>query len=184
MGHRSGLPDLVAVHGDIVAARHTIERLSLHGVDGGAIELVGRGEVRTAGRAGDRQTDRGSSLAMGGRFVRGWLLGAVAGALFGTVVVALATELTALAFVAGGLGGAAFGAGIGALTALQSTPTMAPSWERTFAPQVPVTEVLVGVHVTDARTAARARRAFRDTEVLRVDEVPDLDDLDLGPPDG
>lgn len=177
MGYRSGLPDLVAVHRDVRAARATIQRLSLHGVDGGAIELLGHGEVVTAGRAGDRQTDLGSSRAVGGRFLKGILAGAVVGALFGMVVVVLATDLVAAALIAGGVGGATFGAGIGALTGLMSTPTMASSWERTFAPRVPG-EVLVGVHVTDARTAERAHRAFRDVEVLRVDEVPDLDEVE------
>jgi hypothetical protein len=181
LGHRSGLPDLVAVHRDGSEARRTIERLSRRGVDGGAIELLGRVEVVTAGRAGDRQTDLGSSLALGGRVVRGVLWGAPVGALFGAVLLAIVGEPSAGVLAAGAAGGASFGASVGALTGLLAAPTMASSWERTFAPMVPG-GVVVGIRVTSSRVDRRVRRALRGSAAHSVTEVVDLDDLELPPP--
>jgi hypothetical protein len=181
VGRRSGLPDLVAVHRDGPAARRTIERLSRHGVDGGAIELLGHAEVVTAGRAGDRQTDLGSSLALGGRVLRGVVLGIPPGALFGAVLLSLATDPSVGVALAGALGGAGFGASVGALTGLLAAPTMASSWERTFAPMVPG-GVAIGVRVTSPRVDRMARRALRGAGAHSVSEVADLDDLpDAGP---
>lgn len=178
MGRRAGFDDLLAVHRDGPTARRTIERLSRAGVDGGAICLLGQVEVTTAGRAGDRQTDLGSSLALGGQVLRGIAWGVPPGALFGALVLALtAAEPTAAVVAAGAGGGALFGVSVGALTGLLSTPTMATSWERTFAPMVPG-GVGVGVSVDNARTQRRVRRVFADDPaVLRVHEVPDLDEL-------
>jgi hypothetical protein len=174
MSHGSGLPDLVVFHPDGAAARATIERLSRAGVDGGAIELMGRVEVATAGRHGDRQVDLGSTLALGGRVVRGVLLGAPPGALFGAVVIALATQPTWQVVLAGAGGGAMFGAAVGILTALLAAPTMASSWERTFAPLVPG-RVAVGIRVTDRRGQRRAMRALAGAPPGSVLEVDDLD---------
>jgi hypothetical protein len=176
VGHRSGLPDLVAVHRDGAGARRTIERLSRSGVDGGSIELLGRIEVVTAGRAGDRQTDLGSSLALGKQVLRGALWGLLPGAAFGILLLVLATEPSPVVVVSGAAGGASFGASVGALTGLLATPTMASSWERTFAPLVPG-GVVVGIRVTSTRVARRARRALRGAEAHSVTEVVDLDDL-------
>lgn len=175
MGRASGLPDIVAVHRDGKAARATIERLSRAGVDGGAIELIGNVEVVTAGRYGDRQTDLGSSLALGGRVVRGALYGILPGAVFGMIVLAIASSARWQVLAAGAGGGAMFGASVGVLVGLLSVPSMARSWERTFAPLVPGS-VLVGVRVEDARTRRRAHRALTPgvevREVLDLDEVP------------
>ncbi|MTV25670.1 hypothetical protein FTX61_09645 [Nitriliruptoraceae bacterium ZYF776] len=178
MGHRSQLPDLVIVHADARAARGTIERLSRAGVDGGAIELLGRVEVVTAGRAADRQTDRGSSLAVGGRVLRGFAIGVPPGAVFGVILFGFSTDLAAATW-AGAAGGAGFGAAVGVLTALLTTPTMTSSWERTFAPLVPG-GVAVGVRGLDARTLTRARRVAAASGARTVREVVDLDEL----PDG
>ncbi|MEX1162959.1 MAG: hypothetical protein WEB03_05205 [Nitriliruptor sp.] len=179
MGLRTGLPDLVVVHADARGARRCIERLSRAGVDGGAIELLGRIEVTTAGRAGDRQTDRGSSLAVGGRALRGALWGVPPGAVFGAALLVVTSGQGIAVLAAGLAGGAAFGAGVGVLTALLTLPTMASSWERTFAPLVPG-GVAVGVRGLDARTLRRARRVLRGLDARTVHEVADLDDL----PDG
>lgn len=179
MGHRSGLPDLLVVHADARGARRCIERLSRAGVDGGAIELLGRVEVVTAGRDGDRQTDRGSSLALGGRVLRGVAWGAPPGALFGAGLLAATSSQGTATLLAGLGGGAGFGAGVGVLVALLAAPTMASSWERTFAPLVPG-GVAVGVRSLDERTLARARRVLARAGARTVREVPDLDDL----PDG
>lgn len=179
MGHRSGLPDLVAVHDDVRAARATIERLSRAGVDGGAIHLLGGREVVSAGRYGDRQVDLGSSLALGGRLVRGVLWGIAPGAIFGAVLLAMATDPTLNTLLAGAAGGALLGAGVGILLALLTVPTMTASWERTFAPRVPG-GVAVGVRVDRARTRRRALPVLRADGVISLLEVVDLDDL---PPD-
>lgn len=176
MGERSGLPDLLAVHVDARAARACIERLSRAGVDGGAIELLGRAEVVTAGRAGDRQTDLGSSLALGGRILRGLAWGAPAGAAFGAVLLAVTADVATSTMLIGAAGGATFGAGVGMLTALLTVPTMASSWERTFAPLVPG-GVAIGVRGLDDRTLRRARRVLRRSGARTVREVSDLDDL-------
>jgi hypothetical protein len=181
VGVRSGLPDLVAVHRDGAAARRTIERLSRNGVDGGAIELLGRVEVVTAGRDGDRQTDLGSSLALGKRVLRGAALGLVPGALFGAILLAVVSEPSALVLASGALGGAGFGVSVGILTALLAAPTMAGSWERTFAPMVPG-GVAVGVRVTSPRVQRRARRALGSCDAHSVTEVADLDELPDEPP--
>lgn len=181
MGHRSGLVDLVVLHPDGRAARATIERLSRGGVDGGAIRLLGRVEVVTAGRYADRQTDLGSSLALGGRLLRGMALGVPPGAVFGAILLAVATTPTVAVVTAGAGGGALFGAAVGALLGLLAIPTMASSWERTFSPLVPG-GVAVGIRVEDPRTDRRARRALRGARV-DVTEVADLDDLPDGPLD-
>jgi hypothetical protein len=182
MGSRAGLPDLVAVHRDGAAARRTIERLSRNGIDGGAIELLGRIEVVTAGRAGDRQTDLGSSLALGKRILRGALWGLVPGAVFGAVLLSLVAGASLGVAVAGAAGGASFGASVGALTGLLAAPTMASSWERTFAPMVPG-GVAIGIRVTSPRVQRRARRSLAKTEAHSVTEVADLDDLPDVPPE-
>jgi hypothetical protein len=183
VGHRSGLPDLVVSHRDGAAARRTIERLSRHGVDGGAIELLGRLEVVSAGRAGDRQTDLGSSLALGKRVLRGVAIGVPPGALLGAVLLAWVSEPSLVVIAAGAGGGASFGASVGALTALLAAPTMASSWERTFAPMVPG-GVVVGIRVTSVRVERQARRALRRDGAYSIVEVVDLDDLDEEPPRG
>lgn len=174
MGRASGLPDLVVAHADGSSARSTIERLSRAGVDGGAIELLGNVEVVTDGRYGDRQTDLGSSLALGGRVVRGALYGVVPGAIFGMIVLAVASSARWQVLAAGAGGGALLGVSVGVLLGLLTVPSMARSWERTFAPLVPG-GVAVGVRVEDERTRRRARRALADRDQVR--EVPDLDEL-------
>lgn len=181
MGRQSGLADLVVMHEDGRAARATIERLSRSGVDGGAIRLLGRVEVVTAGRYGDRQTDLCSSRALGGRMVRGTLLGVPPGAAFGAVVLGVATSPSVTVLAAGAGGGALFGASVGLLVSLLATPTMATSWERTFSPMVPG-GVAVGIRVADQRTNRRARRALTGTD-LSVTEVDDLDDIPDAPLD-
>lgn len=173
------VPDLLVVHEDARGARRCIERLSRAGVDGGAIELLGRVEVVTAGRDGDRQTDRGSSLALGGRLLRGVAWGAPPGALFGATLLWAMADPGSTVLLAGLGGGATFGAGVGALTGLLTIPSMATSWERTFAPLVPG-GVAVGVRCADPRTLARARRVAATCGARSVREVADLDDL----PDG
>ena len=176
MGSRSGLPDLLVVVADARRARATIERLSRAGIDGGAIELLGRTEVITAGREGDRQTDRGSSLALGGRALRGLVWGMPPGAIFGLALLQITSQPGTAVTLAGLGGGALFGAGIGVLTALLTLPTMASSWERTFAPMVPG-GVALGIRVADARTLDRARRVLERVGARSVREVADLDDL-------
>jgi hypothetical protein len=177
MGRRSGLPDLVVVHDDGAAARRTIERLSRGGVDGGSIVLLGPVEVAADDRHGDRQTDLGSSLALGGRILRGALLGIPPGAAFGLVLfLAVASAHPWPALLAGAAGGASLGAGIGILVGLLSAPTMASSWERTFSPLLPG-GVAVGVHVTDQRAQRRAKRVLASLRGGVVQEVEDLDEL-------
>ncbi len=175
MGRRSGFEDLVVLHADGRSARRTIERLSRAGVDGGAIVLLDPVEARAPGRAGDRQTDLGSSLALGGRVLRGVLLGIPPGAVFGMFVLAMADQPWA-ALVAGAFGGATLGAGIGVLVSLLSAPTMATSWERTFSPLLPG-GVAVGVHIADRRNQRRANRALRALPGVTIQEVADLEDL-------
>ena len=183
MGYQSGLCDLVAVHSDAAGARGTIERLSRAGVDGGAIELLPGAEVVTAGRYADRQVDRGSSLALARRVLRGLLLGALPGAVFGAIVVGIASSLSPVGVLAGAGGGAMFGASVGVLASLLTVPSMAASWERTFAPLVPG-GVVVGVRIADPRTDRRVRRVLAAAPVVSLDEVADLDDLpDLPPPE-
>jgi hypothetical protein len=177
MGRRSGLADLVVLHDDGRTARRTIERLSRGGVDGGAIVLLGPVEAVGDDRSGDRQTDLGSSLALGGRVLRGALLGMPPGAVFGLVLfLVVATRHPWTALLAGAAGGASLGAGIGVLVSLLSAPTMASSWERTFSPLLPG-GVAVGVQVGDERTQRRARRALTSRPGIVVQEVDDLDDL-------
>lgn len=182
MGYRSGLSDLVAVHRDGRAARRTIERLSRAGVDGGAIQLLGSREVVTAGRYGDRQVDRGSLLALGGRLLRGIMWGVPPGAVFGTILLAVASEPSREVLLAGAAGGAGLGASIGILVALLTIPTMANSWERTFAPMVPG-GVAVGVRVADERTRRRALPVLRACGAHSLLEIVDLDDYLAGDED-
>lgn len=177
MGRRDELADLVVLHTDGAGARRTIERLSRRGVDGGSIVLLGPVEARSPGRHGDRQTDLGSSIALGGRILRGALTGLLPGAAFGVLLLAVAVGGQPWpALVAGAGGGATLGAGLGILVSLLSTPTMASSWERTFAPLLPG-GVAVGVHVTTRRSQRRARRALRGLGGVTIQEVEDLDDL-------
>ena len=185
MGDRSGEPDLVAFHHDARGARATISRLSRAGVDGRSIEMLGSSEVVTAGRYGDRQTDLGSSLALGGLVLRGLVWGAVPGAVFGAVLLAVMGAPVPTTVLAGAGGGAFFGAGVGALTGLLNAPTMVSSWERTFAPMVPGA-IAIGVRIEDPRSAARVERVLRVSPAHTVRRVPDLDRLPDGPlsPDG
>jgi hypothetical protein len=182
LGHGSGLPDLVAVHADGRSARVTIERLSRAGVDGGAIVLLQGAEVVTAGRYGDRQTDLGSSLALGGRILRGAAYGILPGAVFGAILLAVVTSPAAPSIAAGAAGGAVFGLAVGGLTSILAVPTMATSWERTFAPMVPG-GVAVGVSIGSDKDDRRVRRVLRIAPALEVREVPDLLDLEDDPID-
>jgi hypothetical protein len=182
MGHRSGFADLVAFHHDPRTARSTIERLSRAGVDGGVIQLLGPVEVVTAGRYGDRQTDRGSSLALGARVLRGSVWGIVPGAVFGALVLMFATSADGGMLMAGASGGAFFGAAVGALTGLVAIPSMATSWERTFSPLVPG-GLAIGVRVETDRDARRVARVLRVSAAHTVVEVDDLDELPDGPLD-
>ena len=182
MAAASGHADLIAFHHDGRTARATIVRLSRAGVDGGDIELLGPVEVVTAGRYGDRQTDKGSSLALGGLVLRGLVLGLVPGAAFGAVLLAVTAGFSWPVVWAGAGGGAFFGAAVGALAGLLMAPTMVSSWERTFSPLVPGA-VAVGVRCADARSARRAERVLRVSGAHTVRQVPDLDALPDGPLD-
>jgi hypothetical protein len=176
LGHRSQLPDLVAVHRNAASARQTIERLSRAGIDGGVIELLSTTEVVTAGRYGDRQVDLGSSLLLAGRVVRGVAWGIGPGAIFGVTLLVVATEPTVAVVAAGVGGGAILGASIGVLIALLTVPTMATSWERTFAPMVPG-GIVIGVRIDDRRAQRRARRVLGRCGAHSLREVVDLDEL-------
>ncbi len=182
MGRRSGQRDLVAFHDDARAARRTMVRLSRAGIDGGAIELLGRSVVVTAGRHGDRQTDLGSSLALGGLVLRGFAWGAVPGAVFGAVLLAVVASTETNVVLAGAGGGAFFGGAVGALTGLLTAPTMVASWERTFSPMVPGA-IAVGVRVEDGPTGARVRRVLQGCATAAIRAVVDLDELPDGPLD-
>jgi len=177
-----GHPDLVAFHHDGRTARATIARLSRAGVDGSDIEILGPIEVVTAGRYGDRQTDKGSSLALGWLMLRGLLIGMVPGAVFGAVLLGVTAGMSAPVVWAGAGGGAFFGAAVGALASLLLAPTMVSSWERTFSPLVPGA-VAVGVRCGDARAARRAERVLRVSGAHTIRQVPDLDDVPEGPLD-
>jgi len=166
-----GHPDLVAFHHDARTARATIARLSRAGVDGSDIELLGPIEVVTAGRYGDRQTDKGSSLALGWLVLRGLLIGMVPGALFGAVLLGLTAGVSAPVVWAGAGGGAFFGAAVGALAGLLMAPTMVSSWERTFSPLVPGA-VAVGVRCADGRAARRAERVLRVSGAHTIGRSP------------
>ncbi len=174
--------DLVAFHHDGRTARATITRLSRAGVDGGAITLLGPVEVVTAGRYGDRQTDRGSTLALLGALLRGAAWGVFPGAVFGAALLAVSAGASVEGALLGGLGGASFGAAVGALTGLLHAPTMVTSWERTFAPLVPG-PVAVGVRCADERAMRRALQVLRVSGAHTVRLVADLEALPDGPLD-
>lgn len=178
MGHRSGLPDLLVVHRAGPEVRRTIERLSRAGIDGGDLRLFDTTEVVTAGRDGDRQVDLGASLALGGRVVRGGAWGIAPGALFGAVLLGAVTGWDPTALLAGAGGGALFGMSIGVLLGLLSTPTMAGSWERTFAPRVPG-GIALGVRVNDSARRRRALRILHRSGAVSIREVSDLDELPI-----
>lgn len=180
--HPDPVADLVAFHHDGRTARATITRLSRAGVDGGDIVLLGRVEVVTAGRYGDRQTDRGASLALGGLVVRGMLVGLLPGAVFGAVLLAATAGWSGTTLLAGVGGGGFFGLAVGALGGLLVAPTMASSWERTFSPLVPG-GVAIGVRCEDVRSLRRALRVLRVSGAHDVRQVPDLDALPDGPLD-
>jgi hypothetical protein len=173
-------PDLVAFHHDGRSARATITRLSRAGVDGGDIVLLGRVEVVTAGRYGDRQTDRGASLALGGFVVKGMLWGLLPGAVFGAVLVAATAGWSLTALLAGAAGGGFFGLAVGAVAGLLVAPTMVSSWERTFSPLVPG-GVAIGIRCEDDRSRRRALRVLRVSGAHDIRQVADLDDLPDGP---
>ncbi|MFP4635041.1 MAG: hypothetical protein ACLFRD_04195 [Nitriliruptoraceae bacterium] len=176
MGHRSGCPDLVAFHPDASQARATISRLSRAGIDGGAIELLGRSLVVTAGRYGDRQTDRGSSLALARLVIRGGMVGSVPGAIFGAVLLAVVRAPELAVTLAGAGGGAFLGGAVGVLTGLLTAPTMVTSWERTFAPMVPG-PIAIGVRIERERDAERVRRMLSSAASVELRAVADLDEL-------
>lgn len=179
MEQERGHPDLVAFHHDSRSARATITRLSRAGVDGGDIELLGRVEVVTAGRYGDRQTDRGASLALGGLVLKGMAVGVLPGALFGALLLAVTAGWSTSTLLAGVGGGGFFGAAVGALGGLLVAPTMVSSWERTFSPMVPG-GVAIGIRCADVRSLRRALRVLRVSGAHDVRQVADLDELPAG----
>lgn len=182
MEAQHGHPDLVAFHHDGRTARATIARLSRAGIDGGDIVLLGRVEVVTAGRYGDRQTDRGASLALGGLVLKGMVIGAVPGVLLGIVLLGITAGWSTTALLAGAGGGGFFGLAVGALGGLLVAPTMVSSWERTFSPLVPG-GVAIGVRCDDERRLRRVLRVLRVSGAHDIRQVPDLDALPDGPLD-
>lgn len=179
MGRRSGVQDLIAIHRDAAAARSSIEALSRAGVDGGAISLLAAGDEMPLSRHAVRTSDGGASSRLGGVSVRGAVIGAIVGAAFGAVLVGfVAGSMTAIA--AGILGGAVAGAGLGALTGLMGLPTMAPAWERSFAPLRPGS-VIVAVRNTSDDELTRAQAALEGTEAFELRRVRDIDDVPAEP---
>lgn len=159
--------EMVLFHADGPSARRTVSRLSRAGFDGQAITFLAPTEVVTAGRYADRQVDRGITKALAKRALTGGLIGAVIGVLPGVALLAAFTDPTSVIVAAGAAAGAVFGWGIGVLLAFQTTPTMVPVWERTFAPLLPG-GVAVLVMVESKRQHRRLMRIVARSELVAV----------------
>ncbi len=162
--------ELVAIYPDADLARRAIEALSRAGIDGGDIRLHGVPTAVVPDRADDRRVDRGVARALGGRYLRGLLVGAAAGIVFGVVVFGLASDASGWWLVAGAAGGATFGAGVGALVSLLGAPTMATGWGETFSSRAP-RGVALSVLTTRSARLRRARRVLARTGAVAVEEL-------------
>lgn len=172
--------DVVLFHADAVSARRTVGRLSRAGFDGENISFLAPVEVTTAGRYSDRQVDRGITRSLARRAIIGGLIGAVLGVGPGIVLLVAFQDVTRTLLLAGAAAGGVFGWGIGVLVAFQSVPTMAPIWERTFAPLLPGS-IPVLVVVESLRQRRRLERILRRTGVVAVltyEEYRDSHDAD------
>lgn len=152
-------------------ARRLVEALSMHGVDGGRIQVQdpSHGEQ---GRptSDDRATDASVLRRLATRLGGGVLLGALVGAVVGALVLGLVAGQLAVA-VAGAFAGGIAGGGLGALVGLQSTPSMATAWEDANAPGPGVRHVVVTDVDPDEDRALRA--VFeRFARGVRLDEGP------------
>jgi len=159
--------EMVLFHADGMTARRTVSRLSWAGFDGDAIRFLAPTEVTTAGRYSDRQVDRGITQTLAKRALAGGLIGAFIGVAPGAFLLAVFSEATVVVLASGAAAGAVFGWGIGVLLAFQTVPTMAPVWERTFAPLLPG-GVAVLVTIDSQRQYRRLMRIVARSELVAV----------------
>lgn len=159
--------EMVLFHTDAKAARRTVSRLSRAGFDGEAISFLAPSEVTIAGRYADRQVDRGITGHLVRRALTGGVLGALVGIGPGMLLLTWFTPTTETLLWAGAAAGGVFGWGIGVLLAFQTTPTMVPVWERTFAPLLPGS-VAVLVVIASAKQQRRLARIVRTSDLVAV----------------
>ncbi|MEX2533916.1 MAG: hypothetical protein WD360_08130 [Nitriliruptoraceae bacterium] len=158
---------MVLFHLDGTTARRTVSRLSRAGFDGDAMRFLAPSEVTTAGRYADRQVDRGITQTLAKRALTGGLIGALIGVVPGALLLAVFSQATVVVLASGAAAGAVFGWGIGVLLAFQTVPTMAPLWERTFAPLLPG-GVAVLVTISTERQYRRLMRIVARSELVAV----------------
>jgi hypothetical protein len=165
-----GRPKLMARYGALPEARHAIEALEAHGVDGDDLALVGEGalvaEQQSRTDAADAQ-----AVAYAARWITaGIVLGAVAGAAAGAVLVGaivvlwpggLSHEGWVFALVTAWL--AAGGSLMGGFVAVARKTGFSDSWPLTFGEQ-PDVSVWLAVY----RDIDPDRVGLSDTEPLEV----------------
>lgn len=159
--------DVVLFLADAKSARRAVARLSRAGFDGENITFLTPVEVTVAGRYSDRQVDRGITRSLARRALIGGLIGAVVGVGPGILLLVAFQQASVTLVGAGAAAGGVFGWGIGVLVAFQSVPTMAPIWERTFAPLVPGSIPVLVVAESD-KQRQRLDQIVRRTKPLAV----------------
>jgi hypothetical protein len=180
-----GEPALLAEYATLVDARHAIEELEAHGVDGDDISLAGEAALlaeETRGRDEQERADRRMLSSVTGTIVLGGVVGAALGALAGAVIIGIivlvAPDLTSRGWVFCLLTTwfAAGGALLGAFTQVARRTGFSESSPLTFADELsPPVFLAVYAYGPDVRASVDA------THPRAVRGAPDVDTV---PPDG
>jgi hypothetical protein len=160
-------PTLIAEFGSPGDARAAIEALENHGIDGLEVAVLdGPGD-------GPRQpADRRAVAHVGGRVVKGVVIGALIGAavfaLVGAVLIAIAgwPVVVIPAVMVAGVG---FGAAVGAFWSVERGVGLSEDWEKTFQePADAASTTRLGVHTKGAPATERARQVLEDLRPVAI----------------
>jgi hypothetical protein len=149
-------------------ARGAIEALENHGIDGLEVAMLdGQGEGRR------QPADRRALTHVGGRVVKGIVIGALIGAaalgLVGLVVAAIAGWPAAAvgALIVAGIG---FGAAVGAFWSIERGVGLSEDWEKTFQePTDAATSMRIGVYTRSDSDTRHVREVLEDHRPLAVE---------------
>jgi hypothetical protein len=169
----AGVPAAVAAEfRDMQAARAAIEALENAGVDGDAIDLLGRRADAARNPTSPAGADRRTGVYMAKRIALGALVGAGVGALVGVLLGLLVLAVTST----GGGGGLVFafglvGVGLGVVVAVflsfERSVGLSEAWPLTFE-DVPEGSVWVAVYSRDPTTEERAHHALARLDPLAL----------------
>jgi hypothetical protein len=161
-------PRLIAEFGTAGDARAAIEALENHGIDGLEVAML---DGDTEGRR--QPADRRAMTHVGGRVVKGIVMGALIGAavlgLVGLVVVA-AAGLPAAGIAALAIVGIGLGAAVGAFWSVERGVGLSEDWEKTFQrPTDAATLTKIGVYTRSDSDTRHVREVLEDHRPLAVE---------------